>query len=148
MSELTTRLDVTRLAEYVNKISELSSINKMMAPTYLRDFIVGQDVAANMLARAMQADSKAKTKVEHMEAVAYLEKAKEYLDVHGIKDTSEARKQYVCLDKAVLEAKDEKAKTEAMVTLFKSKLSQLRQAHDTLKKIIYDRSNDTPWEGM
>ena len=148
MGELTEKLDITRLAEYVNKIQELSSLNKMMAPKYLQDFIIGQDVAANLLAHAMKNDSRAKAQVEKLEAVAYLEKAKAYLDTRGIKDTSEARKQYVCLDEDVLKAKDHRAFTEALVALLKGKLSQLRQAHDDLKKIAYGDQNMTPYEGM
>jgi|ERR1051325_339065 hypothetical protein len=148
MSELTTKVDVTRLAVYVNKIQELSSINKMMAPVYLQDFIMGQDVAAGLLAKAMQADSRAKAKVEYAESVAYLDRAKDYLETKGIKDTSEARKQYVNIDEDVMKAKDERAGTEALVSLLKSKLSQLRQAHDDLKKIAYGDQNLTPYEGM
>ena len=149
MSDLPQKgLDVTRLAEYVNKIGELSSVSKMMAPVYLRDFIVGQDVAANLLARAISSDSKAKARLEYCESVAYLEKAKEYLESKGIKDTSEARKQYVNIDADVIVAKDKKAQTEALVSLMKSKLSQLRQAHDDLKKIAYGEQNLTPYEGM
>lgn len=148
MSELTQRVDITQLAEYVNKIEELSSVNKMMAPTYLRDFIMGQDVAANLLAKAMQADSRAKAKVEYAESIAYLERAREYLESKQIKDTSEARKQYVNIDADVLVAKDNRARTEALVSLLKSKLSQLRQAHDDLKKIAYGDQNLTPYEGM
>jgi DNA polymerase II small subunit/DNA polymerase delta subunit B len=141
-------IDITQLAEYVNKIEELSSVSKMMAPVYLRDYILGQDVAANLLAKAIQADSKAKAKLEQAEAIAFLEKAKEYLESKSIKDTSEARKQYVNMDPDVLTAKDNRAKTEALVVLLKSKLNQLRQCHDDLKKIIYDKSTDTAWEGM
>lgn len=148
MSDLTKKVDVTRLAHYVNKIEELSSISKVMAPVYLQDYILGQDVAANLLAKAMQSDSKAKAKVEYAEAIAYLERAKGYLEQHGIKDTSEARKQYVNIDSDVLLAKDERAMTEALVSLMKSKLSQLRQAHDDLKKIAYGDQNLTPYEGM
>lgn len=148
MSDLTTKVDVTRLAQYVNKIQELSSINKMMAPTYLQDFIIGQDVAASLLAKAMQADSRAKAKVEYAESVAYLDRAKDYLESKGIKDTSEARKQYVNIDEDVMKAKDERAGTEALVYLLKSKQSQLRQAHDDLKKIAYGDQNLTPYEGM
>jgi hypothetical protein len=148
MSELTQRVDVTQLAEYVNKIQELSSVNKMMAPVYLRDYIMGQDVAANLLAKAMQADSRAKAKVEQSEAIAYLERAKDYLEARGIKDTSEARKQYINIDVDVLKAKDDRARSEALVSLLKSKLSQLRQAHDDLKKIAYGDQNLTPYEGM
>lgn len=149
MSDLPQKgLDVTRLAEYVNKIQELSSVTKMMAPVYLRDFIIGQDVAANLLARAISADSKAKAQLEYAESIAYLEKAKDYLESKGIKDTSEARKQYVNVDQDVTAAKDKRAQTEALVSLMKSKLSQLRQAHDDLKKIAYGEQNLTPYEGM
>jgi hypothetical protein len=148
MSDLPQKVDLTRLAPYINKIEELSSISKMMAPVYLKDFIMGQDCAALLLAKAMQADSKAKARVEKAEAIAYLEKAREYLLKHEIKDTSEARKQYVNIDEDVLVAKDTRAQTEAIVSLLKSKLSQLRQAHDDLKKITYGDMNLTPYEGM
>ena len=148
MSDLTERVDVTRLAIYVNKVQELASINRMLAPAYLRDMIVGQDVAANLLAKAIQSDSNAKTQLERAEAIAYLDKAREYLEFRGIKDTSEARKQYVNVDDNVVCAKELRAKTEAMVVYLKSVLSQLRQAHDDLKKITYGDQNMTPYEGM
>ena len=148
MSDLPEKVDITRLAKYVNKIEELSSINKMMAPRYLQDFIIGQDVAANLLAQAVQRDSQAKARLDYAESIAYLEKAKEYLEQHNIKDTSEARKQYVNIDDAVRSAKDVKAGTEALVVFLKSRLSELRQAHDDLKKIAYGDQNLTPYEGM
>jgi|ERR1035437_4702004 hypothetical protein len=148
MSDVPQKVDITLLAQYVNKIQELSSTNKMMAPVYLQSMIMGQDCAANLLAKAMQQDSKAKSKVEHAEAIAYLERAKEYLDSKGIKDTSEARKQYVNIDEDVLVAKDNRAMTEALVALLKGKLSQLRQAHDDFKKIAYGDQNLTQYEGM
>lgn len=149
MSDLPQKgIDVTQLAEYVNKIRELSSVSKMMAPVYLRDFIIGQDVASNLLSKSMAADSRAKAGLEYAESIAYLERAKEYLESKGIKDTSEARKQYVNIDKDVIAAKDKKAATEALVSLMKGKLSQLRQAHDDLKKIAYGDQNLTPYEGM
>jgi len=148
MSDLPETVDVTRLAVYMNKIEELSSINKMMAPRYLQDFIIGQDVAANLLAKAIQKDSRAKAKLDYVESIAYLEKAKEYLESHGIKDTSEARKQYVNINADVVAAKDTRASTEAMVVFLKSRLGELRQAHDDLKKIVYGDQNLTPYEGM
>jgi hypothetical protein len=148
MSELPEKVDITRLTVYVNKIEELSSINKMMAPQYLRDFIIGQDVAANLLAKAIQRDSRAKAKLDYVESIAYLEKAKAYLIKHEIKDTSEARKQYVNIDDDVIAAKDMKASTEAFVVFMKARLSELRQAHDDLKKIVYGDQNLTPYEGM
>lgn len=149
MSDLPVKVvDITQLAEYVNKIEELSSVSKMMAPVFLRDFIIGQDVATALLAKAVKADGKAKARLEYLESIAYLENAKAYLDAKGIKDTSEARKQFVNIDSDVVEAKDQKAQTEALVILLKGKCSELRMAHDDLKKITYDNSNMTPFEGM
>ena len=141
-------IDVTRLAVYLDKIKDIASINKMMGATYLRDFIEGQDVAGQLVARAVQADIKAKSKLEQAEAIAYLDYASEYLKSKGIKDSSEARKRYVDIDENVLVAKDKKAQTEALVSLMKSKLSVLRQAHDDLKKILYGDSHMTGYEGM
>ena len=149
MSELPAKVvDITQLAGYTNKIEELASVSKIMAPTYLKDFIKGQDVATALLAKAIKADAKAKARLEYLESIAYLEKAKEYLDLKGIKDTSEARKQYVNIDCDVVEAKDQKAQTEALVVLFKGKLNGLKQAHDDLKKFTYTDSNMTEYEGM
>lgn len=146
-NEVEIKVDITALAVYLNKVQDLPSISKMEAPMYLRDFIVGQDIAALMLAKAIQADIKAKAKLEQMEAVAYLDRASDYLKSRNIKESSEARKQYVCVDPDVLKAADEKAKTEALVALLKNKLSVLRQCHDDLKKIIYDNNRGTEWEG-
>lgn len=148
MSDLEKVVDITQLAIYTNKIAEVASISKMMAPTYLRDFIIGQDVATTLLAKAVQADAKAKAKLEYAQSIAFLENAKVYLDSKGIKDTAEARKQYVDIDPDVIEAKDNKARTEAMVVLLKGKLSELRQAHDDLKRVTYTDPHMTPYEGM
>lgn len=141
-------IDVTQLAVYLGKVREIASINKMMGATYLRDFIEGQDVAGALLAKAVQADIKAKSKLEQAEAIAYLDHASDYLASKGIKDSSEARKRYVDIDEGVIAAKDNKAKTEALVSLMKNKLSVLRQAHDDLKKILYGDSHMTNFEGM
>lgn len=149
MSELPEKVvDITRLAQYTNKIEELSSVSKMMAPVYLRDFIQGQDVATFLLAKAIASDAKAKARLEYVESIAYLENAKAYLDAKGIKDTSEARKQYVNIDPDVVTAKDRRAQTEALVVLLKGKVSELKQAHDDLKKVVYADANMTDYEGM
>lgn len=145
---LSERVDVTSLVKYLDKVKELHSINKMMGAAYLRDFIEGQDVAGVLVAKAIQADIKAKAELERAEAIAYLDNAADYLKAKGVKDTSEARKQYVSLDEGVIAAQDKKAQTEAMVSLFKNKLSILRQAHDDLRKILYGDNHMTGYEGM
>jgi hypothetical protein len=145
---LTSNIDVTALATYLDKVHDIASINKMMGATYLRDFIEGQDVAGALLAKAVQADIRAKARLEQAEAIAYLDNAAEYLQQKNIKDSSEARKRYVDIDPDVITAKDNKAKTEALVSLMKNKLSILRQAHDDLKKILYGDQQMTQYEGM
>ena len=141
-------IDITGLATYLDKIKEIPSVSKLMAGVYLRDFIVGQDIAGQLLAKAVQADIKAKSRLEQAEAIAYLDSASDYLKEKNIKDSSEARKRYIDVDPLVLDAKDKKAQTEALVSLMKSKLNVLRQAHDDLKKISYGDSGMTSYEGM
>lgn len=141
-------IDVTQLAVYLNKVKDIASINKMMGATYLRDFIEGQDIAGTLVARAIREDAKAKARLEYAESLAYLDKATDWLKAKGIKESSEARKQYIDIDEDVVAAKDKKAQTEALVHLMKSKQSVLRQAHDDLKKILYGDSHMTPYEGM
>ena len=89
-----------------------------------------------------------KSALEQAEAIAYLDNAAEYLQQRNIKDSSEARKRYVDVDSGVISAKDNKARTEALVSLLKNKLSILRQSHDDLKKILYGDSHMTGYEGM
>lgn len=148
MSDKIATIDVTSLAQYLQKVGQLSSINKMMGPTYLKDFIEGQDVAGAMLARAIREDGKMKARLDQAKAIAFLDRSGEYLTAKGFKITDEARKRYVDLDDDVMTAADAKAQTEALVALLKNKLSILRQAHDDLKKILYGDQNMTPWEGM
>lgn len=141
-------VDITALVHYMGKVNEIASVNKVMGAVYLRDFIEGQDVAGDLLARAIQADIRAKARLEEAEAIAYLDRASDYLKDRGLKDTSEARKMYICIDEDVKASQDVKAKTEALVVLLKNKLSVLRQAHDDLKKILYGDQHMTPYEGM
>lgn len=141
-------IDITTLAIYLDKVREIASVSKMMGAVYLRDFIIGQDVAGVLLAKAVQADIKAKARLEQAESIAYLDNAAEYLQARNIKDSSEARKRYIPVDEGVIKASDDKARTEALVSLLKNKLSILRQSHDDLKKILYGDQHMTQYEGM
>lgn len=146
--DLVSNVDITQLAVFLEKANQIASVPKMMVGVYLQDLIKGQDIAGHLLARAVQADIKAKSRVEYAESIAYLDKAGEYLQSKGIKDSSEARKRYIDIDEDVLSAKDKKAQTEALVTLLKGKLSVLRQSHDDLKKLHYNDMHMTSYEGM
>jgi hypothetical protein len=141
-------LDVTKLVEYSRKIKDIGSLNNMMAPQYLRDFIIAQDYTSSMLAGAVRCDLEAQGALDTAKSIAYLDRAGEYLEKKGIKDTSEARKQYVDLDEDVRHAADLKAKTAALVVFLKNKYQTFRQAHDDIKKMVYGDPYQTPNEGF
>lgn len=98
------KIDVTELAQYTNKIKDIGTLNKMMAPIYMRDFIIAFDVTNNLLSMAIKSDLEASTVLDTARSIAYLDKAGEFLKEKGIKDSSEARKQYIELDEDVIKA--------------------------------------------
>ena len=142
------KIDVTRLAIYTRKIKELGNINKLLAPNYLRDFIEGMDVASTMLSHAIHADLKAEAKVKTAESIAYLDRAGDVLSARGLKDSAEARKMTIGLDPDVIAARDNKAKTEALVCMLKNKVQEFRCAHDDVKKFTYGENTMSNYEGM
>lgn len=148
LEERLAKLDITKLAEYTKKINDIGSLNKMMAPLYLRDFIIAYDATNTMLSQAIKSDLEAQTILDTARSIAYLDRAGEYLKEKGIKDSSEARKQYIEIDADVVKAANVKAKTTALVSFFKNKLQEFRLAHDDVKKISYGDSYSTPEEGF
>jgi hypothetical protein len=141
-------VDVTKLVEYTQKIRDIGSLNKMMAPLYLRDFILAYDATNNMLSHAIRCDLDAQTALDTNRSIAYLDRAGDYLKDKGIKDTSEARKQYVDIDPDVISSSNTKAKTQALVSFLKNKMQEFRLAHDDVKKIAYGDPYMSPDEGM
>jgi len=142
------KIDVTKLVEYTRKIKDIGSLNKMMAPSYLRDFIIAYDICGSMLAMAVRYDLDASTELETAKAIAYLDNAGEYLKNKGIKESSAARERYVAIDATVITASNTKAKTTALVMLLKNKLQDFRMAHDDVKKMVYSDEYQTNNEGF
>ena len=141
-------VDVTLLVKYTQKIKDIGSLQKMMAPLYLKDFIEAMDVSSTMLSAAVRLDLDAETKLKQSESIAFLDRAGDYLKDKGIKDSAEARKKYIDIDTDVLVAKNEKARTAALVVFLKNKVQQFRLAHDDVKKISYGDQQLSNWEGM
>ena len=141
-------IDVTKIAEYSRKLRDIGSISKMMAPMYLRDFILAYDATNTLYASSIRCDISAQTALDYAKSVAYLDNAKAYLEQRGIKDTSEARKQYVDIDADVIAAADVKAKTAALTQLLRNKLQEFRMAHDDVKKMTYGDGYSSPEEGF
>ena len=141
-------VDVTKLVEYTKLISDIGSLNKMMAPNYLRDFINAMDATSAILSRVIKANLDAISNLKRTEAIAYLDKAGDYLTDRGIKDTAESRKRYVDVDADVVEAREKAAAIEAMVVFLKNKYQAFRCAHDDVKKISFNEVQGTGFEGF
>ena len=143
-------LDLTMIIKFTKKLEDIGQgFNGMLAPVYLRDFLVAYDCTNILHAKAMKLFANADSALETAEAIAYFENAPEYLESKGVKDTDAARKRYVPLDTGVQQAKDARAKAEAMCSMLRNKMQEFRLAHDDVKKIAYAGDyNDSPNEGM
>lgn len=147
MNELQ-NVDVTRLVEFTRLIKDIGTMNKMMAPTYLRDFINAMDMTSSLLSKAVRANLEAKAALQKAEAIAYLDKATAYAEAKDIKISNGVREMYVNLDEDVILAKDRYAASEAMVMFLKNKYQAFRCAHDDVKKISFNEVQGTGFEGF
>ena len=141
-------IDMSKLNDYVRKLSTIEEAsNTNLAPTMMRDFIMAQDLASVMLARATQAEMMAKAAVETAEAIALLDKSDDFFKQRDQKPTADLRKAYVALDPDVAAAKDLHAKSVAMVTILKSRVYEFKSALDSVRQ-IYKDTKQTQWEGF
>jgi hypothetical protein len=147
LEERLQKLDVSKLVQYTAKLREIGTISKMMAPVYLRDFIVAYDTTNTMYSSAIKIDLEAQSALDAARSIAYLDKAGDWLKQKDIKDTSEARKQYIDRDPDVLQAAEMKAKTTALCVFLKNKMQEFRMAHDDVKKMSYGDNYMSPEEG-
>ena len=148
LEERLQKIDVTKLVEFSHKINEIGKMNHMLAPQYLRDFIKAYDHTNSMLSLAVRYEAEASAQLDTARAIAFLDNAGEYLASRNLKDSAEARKRYVDIDKDVLKAHELRAKTTALVIFLKNKLQTFRMAHDDVKKMVYSDSYQTPEEGF
>lgn len=140
-------IDLTKIAEYTRKLKDIGNgFNKLMAPVYLRDYIVAFDVSSVMQARAVQAEMNAKAALEEAEAIAYLDRAPAYFKARDDKPTVESRKAFVAIDPDVKRAKEVHAKATALALLLRNKVQEFRFAIESVKKLTDGYS--TPYEGM
>lgn len=143
-------MSLEKIAEYSEKVKDIAKgANTMLAPMMLRDFIMAIDLTNSMLAKAIRNEIRANARLKQAEAEAYYDRAPEYLKNKGVKESSEAKRYYVAMDDAVVNAQDEKAKAEAMTVFLKNKLQEFRMAHDDVKKMAYAGDyNNSAYEGM
>jgi hypothetical protein len=142
------KLDISRLIAYTNKISEIGTMNKILAPDYMRDFIIAMDLTSTMLTKAVKDNLDAKSALDKAKAIAYLDRAEDYCKEKGIKMSNGLREAYVDLDEDVIAAKNKYAATEAMCVFLKNKYQAFRCSHDDVKKMAYGDSSFTAYEGF
>lgn len=141
-------LDLKKISEYTRKLSDIGDgFNKMMAHVYLRDFIIAYDVSTIMFARAVQIEMQAKSHLEEVEAIAFLDKSSEFFKLRGEKATVESRKAFVDLDPDVKQAKETLARATATAVLMKNKVQEFREAIGAVKLLQHD-GYTSQWEGM
>jgi phage/plasmid primase-like uncharacterized protein len=141
-------VDMSKLSDYVRKLSRIEEAsNTNLAPTMMREFIMAQDMAAVMLARATQAEMLAKSAVDTAEAIALLDKSEDFFKVRGQKPTADMRKAYVTLDEDVVAAKELHGKAVALVMILKNRVYEFKNAFDAVRQIYRD-TKQTQWEGM
>ena len=142
-------IDVTKLVQYTKRIQEIGQgFNPMLAPVFIRDFIMAYDITNTYFAEATKADVRADSAIKQSEAIAYLERAGNYLKENEIKDTSAARERYIHIDVDVMAAREAKAKTTALTKFLYNKLQEFRSAHDSVRKIAYSQTFQSDHEGM
>lgn len=141
-------IDITKLVEYTKKIRDIGSLNKMMAPIYLRDFIIAYDITNSMLSAAVKSELEASVILDTARSIAYLDRASDYLKARDIKDSASARERYIDIDPDVIAAANVKARCTALVSLLKNKLQEFRMAHDDVKKLTYADDYQSPNEGF
>jgi hypothetical protein len=141
-------LDLSRLKEFNIKLNNLGeNFNKMMAASYMRDFILAYDLCNAMYARAQQFTLNAKAAVDEAEAIAFLDKAPIALSNKSEKPTVEAKKAYVAMDADVMLAKDVYARAISTETFLKNSMFKFKDALDVVKVLTKDTFL-TPHEGM
>lgn len=141
-------IDLHKIAAYTRKLADIGQgFNKMMAPVYLREFIIAYDVSSVMYAKSVQTELNAKSAVDSAEAIAFLDRAPDYFKSKGEKPTVESKKAFVALDPDVKQAKEIYARAQATSILLKNKVQEFRFAIEAIRKLAED-GYMSPWEGM
>jgi hypothetical protein len=140
-------IDMSDIYRVEAMFDEITRINSMNGPYYMQEFLKGKELASSYLCKLIFEYEQAKNQTKESYAIAYLEKAEEYLKLRNIKSTDEAKKQYVQIDEAYKKAKDKEDALKALMTLMSNKMDAIQSAHDDAKK-VYDQSRDSRGAGI
>jgi hypothetical protein len=134
-------MDMTEILHYQSMIAELTNVNNINGPLYMREFLKAKELATSFYCRLLFDYEQSKKTRKEAEAIAYLEKSVDYLKARNIKETDAAKNAYVQIDDAAKGAKDVEDMLKALLTMFEHKIASFQAAHDDAKK-IYDSTKD------
>lgn len=134
-------MEMTDIYKWESMIEEMTGVNSMNGPFYMREFLKAKDVCSSYYCRLMYDFEQAKNRTKMEIALSYLERSREYIRKNELKDTDETKKQYVQIDTQYNKAKDVEDMLKALVTLMGNKVDKFQSAHDDVKK-IFDSTRD------
>lgn len=138
MSDLSQTPQFKKIIDMSAKLEKIAEgANSMLAPIMMRDFIIAMDLTSDLLAKSVRNELRAAAKLKQAEAEAYFDRAPDFLKDKSVRESSEAKKMYISIDPAVVQANDEKAKCEALTMWLKNKFQEFKMAHDDVKKMAY-----------
>lgn len=140
-STLPLTLDMGAVWNYEHMIEDLSMVNSMNGPLYMREFLKAKELVSSIYSKLILDYERAKNETKKQYALAYLERSQDYIKARSLKDTDETKKQYVQIDNHYQKAKDEEDALRAMITLIGNKVDKFQNAYEATKK-IFENSSD------
>lgn len=134
-------MDMTEILKYENFINEITSINPINGPYYMKNFLKAVELAAQYYARASYEGQQARDMAKMKYAIARLDYAPSILKARGLRVSSDNMDSVADQDKSYLQARNREAYFKSMATFLGHKVDKFQKAHDDAKK-IFDQSKD------
>lgn len=134
-------MDMTDIYAYEAMVEEITGVNGVNGPFYMREFLKAKELSSSYYCRLMFDYEQARNKTKEEYALAYLERSETYIRERNLKATDETKKNYVLIDRRYQEAKDREDMLKALVTLMGNKVDKFQAAHDDAKR-IYSQAGD------
>ena len=142
------QVDLTKVLKYDAQLLDLTSVDVVSGPMFMRDFNIAYDKMAQIVSNITKMYEDAVENRKHEESKAILERAPEYFakndTMNGkLGDSAALRKTYVHLDEKYMKAKERENALKALLLYLDKKLDSFKMAHDDAKK-IFDKFSSGP----
>lgn len=133
--------DITAVIKYEEEKKELTQVDLMSGPMYMKDFNRAFDLLSGAIGKLKTRLISAQSHLDEQEALAKFERAPEYFKDKGIpnnqiKDSISLRESYLPLDKEYRKAKERVEAMKALIWWLESWRKTFQMAHDDAKKIF------------